>query len=129
MPAECEAPDYQARARGKALLTRLERAGEVCHKTMETWKITDLWYIEDVTELMEIVGRLAELNETLAEAVERDDEDTVAKVLAEVSSLERRRNRLVHRASPKPSYDPTPSLRDQVIRALGLAGRPASANW
>jgi len=79
-----------------------------------------------VDEFRIVQERLTELNRALSDAVSTDDQDAIPPLLAEISALERRRNRLVHRVASEQSYDPTPSLRDQVIRSSGLIGRPAS---
>lgn len=67
------------------------------------------------------------LQTELNAAVEQGDAVAVERFLADLTVLERRRNRLVHRAvDDAPAYTTVRSLRDQVIQPLQLLGRPAS---
>lgn len=87
--------------------------------------------MEHAHELVEVVAALSNANDALIEATTSGDAAEVTRLLQHVAVLERRRNRLVHTnqdrtpvASPYVSSIP---LRDQVIRALQLTGRPSSA--
>lgn len=78
--------------------------------------------------LQAILDRVNALQCQLAEALVAGDDNAAERLVAELSVVERRRNRLVHRSlSDAPAYNVTMPLRDQVIRALTLLGRPASA--
>lgn len=89
--------------------------------------------MEQTGELAEVVRALTAANGALLDATSAGDMDEVARLLADISSLERRRNRIVRRsraqaaAVPKSSYEAAIPIRDQVIRALRLTGRPANA--
>ena len=87
--------------------------------------------MEQVHELAGLVEALRDANDALLDAAASSDADEITRLLHEISSLERRRNRVVHSTSaeitPAASYEATIPLRDQVIRALQLVGRPASA--
>jgi hypothetical protein len=83
-------------------------------------------------ELLEVVSALREVNDALVEATTAGDTDEAARLLKSVAALERRRNRLVHKGNPgvaaaSSPYESAIPLRDQVIRALQLTGRPSSA--
>lgn len=83
-------------------------------------------------ELLEVVLALREVNDALVEATIAGDREESARLLKSVAVLERRRNGLVHRGNPGVGAGPSPyesaiPLRDQVIRALQLTGRPSSA--
>ena len=84
-------------------------------------------------DLKTIVAALAEANAELMRAASTGDSTLVTALLSQVSSLERRRNRLVHKTTtpnrghrPSSGYESSVPLRDQVIRALHLVGRPAT---
>lgn len=84
-------------------------------------------------DLKTLVAALAETNAELMRAAGEGDAALVADLLNQVSSLERRRNRLVHKSTTSSrahraitGYESTVPLRDQVIRALHLVGRPAT---
>ncbi|MCC7363539.1 MAG: hypothetical protein IT303_04135 [Dehalococcoidia bacterium] len=88
--------------------------------------------MEDVHELVEVVTALRAANDALVDATISGHTDEATRLLGDVAALERRRNRLVHKSSPDvmratPSYESSIPLRDQVIRALQLAGRPLNA--
>ncbi len=88
--------------------------------------------MEDAHELIEVVTALRAANDALVDATISGQVDEATRLLGDVAALERRRNRLVHKSSPgvmraAPSYESSIPLRDQVIRALQLAGRPLSA--
>lgn len=79
------------------------------------------------SKLVNVLTKVMALQEALNTAVAEGDPDTAGRLLAELSVLERRRNRLVHRSiDSSPSYTTVRSLRDQVIQALQLLGRPAA---
>jgi hypothetical protein len=83
-------------------------------------------------ELIDVVSALREANEALLDATKVGDGVEAARLLQAIATLERRRNRLVHAANPNvvpaaASYESSIPLRDQVIRALQLTGRPSSA--
>jgi hypothetical protein len=88
-------------------------------------------YMERAQELIEVVGALGDANDALVDATTSGDVLEAKRLLQEVAMLERRRNRLVHKANPgvapTTSYESSIPLRDQVIRALRLTGRPSSA--
>lgn len=88
--------------------------------------------MERAHELIDVVSALREANETLLDATTSGDAAEAARLLQVIATLERRRNRLVHTANPNvapaaTSYESSIPLRDQVIRALQLTGRPSSA--
>lgn len=88
--------------------------------------------MERTQELLEVVAALRDANDALIDATKAGDPAEVARLLKAVGSLERRRNRLVQRSNlgtlPAASpYESSIPLRDQVIRALQLTGRPSSA--
>lgn len=89
--------------------------------------------METYDDLKTIVTALAEANAELIRAASAGDTALIADLLSQVSSLERRRNRLVHKSTtskrghrPISGYESAVPLRDQVIRALHLVGRPAT---
>lgn len=87
--------------------------------------------MERAPELIEVVAALRAANDALVEATASGDASEASRLLQEVAGLERRRNRLVHNTNPDvarvlPSYESSTPLRDQVIRALQLTGRPSS---
>jgi hypothetical protein len=84
-------------------------------------------------DLITIISALAEANAELMRAASTGNATLMADLLEQVSSLEQRRNRLVHKAGtssrsqrPNAGYESSVPLRDQVIRALHLVGRPAT---
>lgn len=88
--------------------------------------------MDDARELGDVVDALQEANNALVEASAASDTDAVRSLLADIAALERRRNRIIGRTvggmqRTTASYEPSVPLRDQVIRALQLIGRPASA--
>lgn len=88
--------------------------------------------VELSQELIEVVTALRDANEALLKATTAGDTTEVSSLLQDVAVLERRRNRLVHKSNPDvtrstPAYESAVPLRDQVIRALRLTGRPSSA--
>lgn len=87
--------------------------------------------MESAHELVEVVAALSAANDALLEATTSGDAAEVTRLLQHIAVLERRRNRLVHtRQGAVPTSSPYESsipLRDQVIRALQLTGRPSSA--
>jgi hypothetical protein len=89
--------------------------------------------MERAQELIDIVAALGNANDALVEATASGNVTEATQLLREVAVLERRRNRLVHKANPgvgpatSASYESSTPLRDQVIRALRLTGRPSSA--
>lgn len=79
------------------------------------------------SRLFSVLREVTALQEALNSAVAEGDADTAERLLAELSVLERRRNRLVHRTvDSSPSYTTVRPLRDQVIQVLQLLGRPAA---
>ena len=71
-------------------------------------------------------------NDALLDATTSGDPAEATRLLQDIVALERRRNRLVHTSNPGAApasspYEPSIPLRDQVIRALQLTGRPSSA--
>ena len=88
--------------------------------------------MERAHELIEVVEALRSANDALLEATTSGDAAEAARLLRHVAVLERRRNRLVHKSAPGAAvgaspYESAVPLRDQVIRAAQLTGRPASA--
>ena len=88
--------------------------------------------MERAQELIEVVAALRDANEALLDATRSGDVTETTRLLQDVAALERRRNRLVHKANPglastTSPYESSIPLRDQVIRALRLTGRPSSA--
>ncbi|MGD8148677.1 hypothetical protein [Ornithinimicrobium sp. Y1694] len=88
--------------------------------------------MERAQDLIDVVTALREANEALLDATTSGDAAEAARLLQGIATLERRRNRLVHTtnpsvAPPATSYESSIPLRDQVIRALLLTGRPSSA--
>lgn len=89
-------------------------------------------FMEHAQELIEVVAALRNANDELLDATTSGDAVEAARLLQDVAVLERRRNRLVHKSNPDvapvgSSYESSVPLRDQVIRALRLTGRPSSA--
>lgn len=90
--------------------------------------------MERAQELVEVVAALRKANDALIEATTSGDVAEATRLLQDVAVLERRRNRLVHKSNrdvalplaPSP-YESAVPLRDQVIRALQLTGRPSTA--
>ena len=67
------------------------------------------------------------LHQRLAVALEAGARDDVERLLAELSVVEKRRNRLLQRASPADGgYDAAPPVREQVAAVLNVLSRPAS---
>ena len=88
--------------------------------------------MERAQELIDIMAALRDANEALLSATMSGDAAEATQLLRQVAVLERRRNRLVHKTNPAvtpatSSYESSIPLRDQVIRALQLTGRPSSA--
>jgi hypothetical protein len=88
--------------------------------------------MERAQELIEVVTALRSANDALIEASTSGDVVEATRLLQDVAVLERRRNRLVHKSNPDiarttSSYESSIPLRDQVIQALQLTGRPSSA--
>ena len=88
--------------------------------------------MEPAQELIEVVGALRNANDALIDATMSGDRAEANRLLQDIAILERRRNRLVHKGNPgvapaTSSYESSTPLRDQVIRALRLTGRPSSA--
>ncbi len=89
--------------------------------------------MESAKELTEVVAALRSANDALLDATTCGDVAESAKLLQHVAMLERRRNRLVRSSNSIPTplsspYESSVPLRDQVIRALQLTGRPSSAH-
>lgn len=77
----------------------------------------------------EALAEVAKLQDQVSRAVETGASVEVERLMALLAAAERRRNRLVRSQLPKddgPTYATEPPLREQVIRALALLGRPAS---
>jgi len=88
--------------------------------------------MERAQELIEVVTALRMANDALLVATTSGDVAGATRLLRDVAALERRRNRLVHNSNADAipvatSYESSIPLRDQVIRALQLTGRPSSA--
>lgn len=88
--------------------------------------------MERAHELIEVVAALRSANDALLAASTSGDVTEATRLLRDVAVLERRRNRLVHKSNPDVAratspYQSSIPLRDQVIRALQLTGRPSSA--
>ncbi|WP_131813881.1 hypothetical protein [Mycolicibacter kumamotonensis] len=88
--------------------------------------------MEDAQDLIDVVAALRDANDALLHATTSGDATEAARLLTHVAALERRRNRLVHKTNPAVAlpaspYESSVPLRDQVIRALQLTGRPSSA--
>jgi hypothetical protein len=81
--------------------------------------------IPDVRAAMSDVSRL---QQELTDALEDGRPDDVDRILAELTVAERRRNRLLQRASnSSPSgFDAAPPIREQLASVLGLLSRPAA---
>jgi hypothetical protein len=89
-------------------------------------------FVEQAQELIEVVTALHDANDALVQASAAGDIAEVSRLLQDIAVIERRRNRLVHHHNPTVapathSYESSTPLRDQVIRALRLTGRPSSA--
>ena len=77
--------------------------------------------------LLQLLEEIASLQQELTRAIAANDTDAAERLLANLSVLERRRNRLVHRSvDGTPAYTTVRSMRDQVIQPLQLLARPAS---
>jgi hypothetical protein len=88
--------------------------------------------MERAHELIEVVTALRDANDALIDATTSGDQTEATRLLQDIAVLERRRNRLVRKSNPDvnpvtSSYESSTPLRDQVIRALRLTGRPSSA--
>ena len=88
--------------------------------------------MERAQELIEVVTALRMVNDALVAATTSGDVAEANRLLRDVTALERRRNRLVHKSNPdvlpaSTPYESSVPLRDQVIRALQLTSRPSSA--
>lgn len=88
--------------------------------------------MEHAQELVEVVIALRGANDALLEATTSGDVAETTRLLQDLAVLERRRNRIIQTADPEAtpftaSYESSIPLRDQVIRALQLTGRPSSA--
>ena len=89
--------------------------------------------MESAQELIELVTALRSANDALVEASASGDITEATRLLRDIAALERRRNRLVHKRNrdvvpaTSSAYESSVPLRDQVIRALWLTGRPSSA--
>ena len=88
--------------------------------------------MERAQELIEVVTALRDANDALIDATTSGDFGEATRLLQGIAALERRRNRLVQKSNPDvasvtSSYESSIPLRDQVIRALRLTGRPSSA--
>lgn len=78
-------------------------------------------------KLLRVLEEVTALQKALNHAVAEGDADAAERLLADLTVLERRRNRLVHRSSgSSPAYTTVRSLRDQVIQSLQLLGRPST---
>lgn len=89
-------------------------------------------YMERAQELIEVVTALRTANDALVAATTSGDVPESTRLLRDIAALERRRNRLVRKGNPDvvpaaTPYESSIPLRDQVIRALQLTGRPSSA--
>lgn len=86
--------------------------------------------MEHADELIEVIAALRSANDELLEATNAGDASRAARLLQDVATLERRRNRLVHKSNPEVApakpYESSIPLRDQVIRGLRLMRRPSS---
>ncbi|MDT5025094.1 MAG: hypothetical protein QOE61_1520, partial [Micromonosporaceae bacterium] len=73
---------------------------------------------------------VAQLQQRLAAALEAGDPGEVERLLAELSVAEKRRNRLLQRASTGPggAFDVAPPIREQVASVLAILSRPASVS-
>jgi hypothetical protein len=77
-------------------------------------------------EVHEAVRLVAALNTDLATAYRAGDASTVERILVDIATAERRRDRLMRRAlAPAPRAGTLP-VREQVTRVLGLLQRPAT---
>lgn len=88
--------------------------------------------MERAQELTEVVTALRSTNDALLKATTSGDAAEATRLLQHVAVLEQRRNRLVHKSTPEVAdgaspYESSVPLRDQVIRAVRLTGRPSSA--
>lgn len=86
--------------------------------------------VEDQEELGQLITAITDANHELVDASAHGDLDRVEALVRDVRALERRRDRLVAKAGlPSPGaggYEASIPVRDQVIRALHLAGHPAA---
>ena len=84
--------------------------------------------MNDNARLTDVIAAQRSLEDDLRRAVEQEDAHAADQLLAQLAVLERRRNRLVHEmVSPdQERVDSVQSLRDQIISALRLLGRPSS---
>lgn len=83
-----------------------------------------------MAEVKAAMADVAALQERLATALSTDDHTEVDQLLAELSVAEKRRNRLLQRASAGTagSFDAAPPVREQVAAVLGLLTRPSSVS-
>lgn len=91
-----------------------------------------MFFMARAQELVEVVTALRNANDALLDATTSGDVGEATRLLQDIAALERRRNRLVHKSNPEiarttSSYESSIPLRDQVIQALRLTGRPSSA--
>ncbi len=83
-----------------------------------------------MVEVKAAMADVAALQERLATALSTEDHTEVDQLLAELSVAEKRRNRLLQRASAGTagSFDAAPPVREQVAAVLGLLTRPSSVS-
>ncbi len=76
------------------------------------------------------MAEVTELQQRLATALDADGPGEVERLLAELSVAEKRRNRLLQRASTGAggAFDAAPPIREQVAAVLGILSRPASVS-
>src|SRR4051812_35620687 len=87
--------------------------------------------MEAADELLKVIAELRTANDALVTAATSGGDNEVARLLSEIGTLERRRNRLIHKQTQGATRTTSPyassvSLRDQLIRALHVTGRPSS---
>ncbi len=83
-----------------------------------------------MAEVQAAMAEVTHLQQRLAAALDADDLGEVERLLAELSVAEKRRNRLLQRASTGGggAFDAAPPIREQVAAVLGILGRPASVS-
>lgn len=83
-----------------------------------------------MAEVQAVMTEIDELQQRVTAALEAGDLGDMERLLAELSVAERRRNRLLQRASTGPGSTATgaPTIREQVADVLGILTRPASVS-
>jgi hypothetical protein len=81
------------------------------------------------SEVAEVLAEVADLQARLQKAYEAGDAAAADRLISELATAERRRNRVMQRAlATTRGYRATLPVREQVIRVLALVERPAAVS-